>query len=69
MPEISEMSLSELEMMLEELKERLRSEELSEEEITQINNQIKAVQDQIEVLSVKAMQAAREAAGLENPIY
>lgn len=67
MAEITEMSLSELEVMLEELKERMRTEELSDEDKAQIEAQVKTVQDQIEVLSLKAMQAAREAAGLDNP--
>lgn len=73
MENLESMSMEEISAKLDELKERLMVEGVSEEERAQIEIDVKLLQDQLDILMQKAYQAAREAARLDpeqavNPI-
>lgn len=73
MENLESMSMEEISAKLDELKERLMVEGVSEEERAQIEIDVKLLQDQLDILMQKAYQAAREAARLDpeqavNPV-
>lgn len=70
MENLEGMSIEEIGAKLDELKERLMVEGVTEEERAQLEVSIKLLQDQLDILMQKAYQAAREAARLdpENPM-
>lgn len=74
MPEISEMSLAELDAMLNEANARLLAEDVSEEERAEIEKKVTLIQDQLDILMQRVYQAARKAAKLDpdqpaQPVY
>lgn len=62
---IEQMSMDEISARLDELKERMMTEGVGEEERAQIEVAVKLLQDQLDILMQKAYQAAREAARLD----
>ena len=64
---IEEMSLTELEEKAAELKDRLTTEGISDEERAQINKLLKDILDRIDVLALQFEQAMWRGAQMEPP--